>query len=178
MKKRIFSSLLVLLILSALIIPNKVQASSAWINETKVSIYIGGTYNLEIYGTSKKVTWSSTDKSIVKVNKKGVITGVSNGKATIKAKIGKNTYSCTVTVKDKVKYDIKISGDNIKVIYTPNFGFSELQPVITYYDKEGNELGKSKFTNSKVARKGTEMIDEKELPDFKYSYYEIEFITD
>lgn len=179
MMKKIISSLLVLLILSTtLIIPNKVQASSAWINETKVSVYKGGTYNLEIYGTSKKVTWSSADKTIVKVNKNGVITGVSNGKAIIKAKIGKNTYSCTVTVKDKVKYDIEINGKNIKVTYTPNFGFEELQPVITYYDKDGNELGKSEFTNTKVAKKGVEMIDEKKLPDFKYSYYEIEFISE
>ena len=179
MMKKIISSLLVLLILSTtLIIPNKVQASSAWINETKISVYKGGTYNLEIYGTSKKVTWSSADKSIVKVNKNGVITGVSNGKAIIKAKIGKNTYSCTVTVKDKVKYDIEINGKNIKVTYTPNFGFEALQPVITYYDKDGNELGKSEFTNTKVAKKGVEMIDEKKLPDFKYSYYEIEFISE
>ena len=178
MKKRILSSLLTVLLLFIAFVPYKVQASSEWINQTKVNVYIGSTYNLEIYGTSKKVTWSSTDKTIVKVDKKGVVTGVSNGKAKVEAKIGKKTYSCTVTVKDKAKYDIVINDKNVKVTYTPNFGFEELQPVITYYDKDGNELGKSEFTNTKVAKKGVEMIDEKELPDFKYSYYEIEFISD
>ncbi|WP_455717094.1 Ig-like domain-containing protein [Anaerosporobacter sp.] len=178
MKKRYLSSLLVLLMLLALIIPSKVQAYSPWISETKVSVYKGGTYNLEIYGTSKKVTWSSTDKSIVKVNKKGIITGVNNGKAKVKAKIGKKTYSCTVNVKDKAKYDIDVNGEYIKLTYTPNFGFSEFQPVITYYDKKGKELGKTEFTNSKVATKGIEMIDEKELPEYEYSYYEITFITE
>lgn len=177
MKKRYISSLLVLLMLSFLLIPIKVQAYYPWINETKASLYKGETFNLEIYCETKKITWSSTDKSIVKVNKNGVITGVSNGKAKIKAKVGKKTFTCTVTVKDKTVYDIEISGDSITLTYSPNFGFSEIQPIITYYDKKGKKLGKTEFVNSKLSKVGVDMIEEKELPDFKYSYYEIEFVT-
>lgn len=177
MKKRYISSLLVLLILSAFLITNKVQANSTRINKTKVNLYIGGTYQLEIYSTSNKIAWSSTDKSIVKVNKKGTITGVSNGKAKVKAKVGQKTYSYSVTVKDKVEYTIEINDEYIKLTYSPNFNFTKLQSLITYYDNDGKVLWKTRFVHTKVACIGDEVIDEDELPPIEYAYYEISFIT-
>lgn len=49
--------------------------------------------------TSSKITWSSSDESIVKVNSEGMLTGVSVGTATVTAKTD-NGYSdtCSVTV--------------------------------------------------------------------------------
>ena len=46
------------------------------------------------------VKWSSSDKKIVKVSKKGVITPVSVGTATITAKADGKKYTCKVTVID------------------------------------------------------------------------------
>lgn len=178
MKKRIISSLLTLLLVASLIMPVSVQADTIELSDTKVKLYVGETYQLDIYGEAKKVSWSSTDKSIVKVNKKGVITGVKNGKTKVNAKIGKTTYSCTVTVKDKVKYDIEINGKTIKLTYSSNFGFSSIQPIVTYYDKKGKILGTTEFTNSKLIYVGVDMIEEKELPKFDFSYYEITFATE
>lgn len=59
-------------------------------------------YN-EVLNTSSKVTWSSSKKTVAKVNSKGKITAVGYGTATITAKTTKNgtTYelACKVSVK-------------------------------------------------------------------------------
>ena len=55
----------------------------------------------KVKGTKKKVKWSSTKKSVATVNKKGVVTAKKKGTAYIKAKVGKKTYKCKVTVKSK-----------------------------------------------------------------------------
>ncbi len=69
------------------------------IDRSKTTIYIGQTQRLKLAGTAKRVKWSSTDRSVVTVNKKGKITGRKNGTATITAKISKKKYTCKVTVK-------------------------------------------------------------------------------
>ena len=57
---------------------------------------------LKVEGTARKVTWSSSDKKIVKVDKKGNIRGLKKGTATITAKVGDKTLKCKVKVKDAV----------------------------------------------------------------------------
>lgn len=46
-----------------------------------------------------KIKWSSTNKKIAKVSKKGVVTGVKAGTANITAKYRAKKYTCKVTVK-------------------------------------------------------------------------------
>ena len=62
---------------------------------------IGQKRALKVKNTKKKVKWSSTKKSVATVNKKGVVTAKKKGTAYIKAKVGKKTYKCKVTVKSK-----------------------------------------------------------------------------
>jgi hypothetical protein len=47
---------------------------------------------------AKKVKWSSSDASVAKVSKKGKVTGVKGGNATITGKVDKKSYTCAVTV--------------------------------------------------------------------------------
>lgn len=56
-----------------------------------------GTFKVEVKNNKKTVKWSSSNKNVATVSK-GVITAVSEGKATIKAKIKTKTYKCTVYV--------------------------------------------------------------------------------
>ena len=55
--------------------------------------------------------------SVAKVGKSGIVTAVSSGSATIKAKVGKKTLSCKVTVKEKIN-KLVYEDSNIRVYFT------------------------------------------------------------
>lgn len=75
------------------------------LNKTKLSLYVKKTYTLKLSGVSakkkSKIKWSSSNKKIATVNKKGKITAKKNGKCNIYAKYGKKKYKCKLTVKKK-----------------------------------------------------------------------------
>ena len=72
------------------------------ISNKKVTIRISEKYRLKVKNKhGKKVVWSTTSKRIAAVSKKGVVTGKKAGKAKIKAKIGKKSLRCRVTVVKK-----------------------------------------------------------------------------
>lgn len=52
-----------------------------------------------------KVTFTSSDETIAKVDEKGVVTGVKAGEVTITAKAGKTTKTVTMTVKNVIFKD-------------------------------------------------------------------------
>lgn len=54
-----------------------------------------------------KVTFTSSDETIAKVDEKGVVTGVKAGEVTITAKAGKTTKTVKMTVKDVILKDVK-----------------------------------------------------------------------
>lgn len=85
------------------------------INYEKKSLCIGDSVKLKITGTKKAIKWKSSDSDVVTVSKSGVVTAVSEGKATItgsfeyKGDIYKNTCKITVlsnwlSAKDLTKY--------------------------------------------------------------------------
>ena len=80
------------------------MAKSVKINKRKITIGLKEKVTLKatVYpkGASQKVTWSSSKKSVVKVNSKGQVEGKKTGKATITVKTAnKKSYKCTVTVR-------------------------------------------------------------------------------
>lgn len=77
----------------------KVQAAAS-LNQKNVTICKGGKTVLALNGTQEPVTWATSNKGIAKVSAKGVVTGVKKGKATITARVGKETYRCHVVVND------------------------------------------------------------------------------
>ena len=109
MKKSRKCLALMCMILSILVfaVPLQSQAAKAQINKRCLIICVGKKEKLKVSGTTKKVTWSSSNKKVVKVSKSGTIRGVKKGTATITAKVGKQKLKCKVKVKDAVK---KISG--------------------------------------------------------------------
>lgn len=70
--------------------------------EKKAVICVGRKMQLKVTGTAKKITWKSENRKIVKVNKKGWITGVSQGIAKITAMAGNKKLICKVKVKEAV----------------------------------------------------------------------------
>lgn len=71
--------------------------------DKKLTICVGSKSQLFVTGTAKKPKWKSSKPKVVKVNKKGVVTGKKLGKATITAKVGKKTLKCKVSVKKAIK---------------------------------------------------------------------------
>lgn len=94
------------------------------LNKTKVSINDGMSYTLKPTvtpenTTTKTCTWSSSNKNIVKVSSKGVITAVAPGTAVItcKTKDTGKTAKCTVTVKKVVPSSVTIDKSYYQVGY-------------------------------------------------------------
>lgn len=65
----------------------------------------GKSVRLKITGTKKKVTWSSSNKKIATVSSSGKVKAKSEGTATIRAKVGKKSYKCKVTVLDNYNWN-------------------------------------------------------------------------
>lgn len=75
-------------------------ASNVKISKKKATVIRDMTLQLKVKGTKKKAKWSSSNKSVAAVNKKGKVTAKKAGKTTITAKIGKKKYKCKITVKN------------------------------------------------------------------------------
>lgn len=71
------------------------------LSKTKATIYVGKTVSLKLKNNKKAVKWTTSNKKIATVSKKGKVKGKKAGKVTITAKVGKKKYKCKVTVKKK-----------------------------------------------------------------------------
>lgn len=69
------------------------------INKQTVTLKVGESDTLSIKGMKGKVAWSSKDKSIATINKKGKVIGISKGSTVVYGKIQGKTVSCKITVK-------------------------------------------------------------------------------
>ena len=79
------------------------------LNKSKAVIRVGKKIKLRVKNADgKKVKWTSTKKKIASVTKKGVVKGKKAGKTVIKAKVGKKTLKCRVTVR---KNNVQASAD-------------------------------------------------------------------
>lgn len=101
-RKKILTIMLTL-VLSMSMIPtiNVNAAKKVKLNKTKATIYVGKTVTLKLKNNRKKIKWSSSNKKVAIVTKKGKVKAKKAGKATITAKVGKKKYKCKITVKKK-----------------------------------------------------------------------------
>ena len=79
----------------------KAEVKKPELSKSKLSLYYGATSTLKMLNTESKVKWTSSNKNVATVSSKGKVTAKGLGTAKITAKIGKKTYKCTVTVKDR-----------------------------------------------------------------------------
>ena len=110
MKKTIIKKSIAILT-SAAILLTGISVSAAKKNITfvksKQTVYVGKKITLKISVPKKyknkisKVKWSSSNKKVAVVNKKGVVTAKKAGKTVIKAKFYGTTAKCSVIVKKK-----------------------------------------------------------------------------
>lgn len=74
-------------------------------NKKMLKIEDGSTAKLKLNGTKRKVSWSSSDEETVTVDKNGVISAESIGKAYIFAEIGEESYKIQISVTYRKIYD-------------------------------------------------------------------------
>ena len=114
MKNRIKKGVSVLLMIVVLIVavcPNVASAAKVKLNKTSLTLTKGKSYTLKVKGTSKKVTWKSSKKSVASVSQKGRVTAKKTGKTTVVATVAKKKYSCKVTVKAKKDTTTKVTAE-------------------------------------------------------------------
>ena len=147
----------------------EVPATGITLDKTSVTLYSNTTPNtvtltatVQPNNTTDTVVWSSSDENVATVNN-GVVSAVANGTATITAKAGDQTATCTVTVKtyssgggsssddSDPTYSIsapdKVTGGSIKV--TPNRASAGTRVTITAKPSSGYELDELTVTDSK-----------------------------
>lgn len=100
--KKLFA-LIFAVVLSFSMLPttNINAASKVKLSKTKTTIYVGKTVTLKLKNNKKKVKWTTSNKKIATVSKKGKVKGKKAGKVTITAKVRKKKYKCKITVKKK-----------------------------------------------------------------------------
>ena len=94
-------------------------AEKVSLNKTRATIYNGQTLQLKLMGTSDRVAWSSSARSVATVNRNGKVTAKKAGTANITAKVGNVRYTCRLTVKPALslkKSALSVNaGDSVKV---------------------------------------------------------------
>ena len=92
-KVKRFCMIVLVLAITFSITPESVfAAKTVKLNRTKATIYVGKKVQLKLINNKKKIKWSTSNKKIATVSKKGKVKGIKSGKATIIAKIGKNKF--------------------------------------------------------------------------------------
>ena len=107
-RKFVKPAVLCLLLAAALMLPLALPVSAGCnavaeksqikLDATEIEVYNGVGYLLEVEGTNKKATWSSSDRKIATVNSKGMVMGKKPGSAVITCKVAGWKLKCTVTV--------------------------------------------------------------------------------
>ena len=85
---------------------NVYAAKKIKLSKTKVILYVGENYCLDLYDGKSQVLdlkWKSSNKNVAKVNEIGNIKALKKGKAKITVKYKNKKYVCNVIVKDALK---------------------------------------------------------------------------
>ena len=99
LKKYMHAALLLLCICFLLFPSVSAQAkTTVKMKTTNVTLSVGQSKTLKLSGTSKNPKWSSNKKAVATVDRKGKVTAVGKGTATITAKLGSKKYTCKVLV--------------------------------------------------------------------------------
>lgn len=129
-----------------------VQAASIKISTKSKTLYVGYGCKLNITGTSRKVTWSSSNPKIASVSKTGYVTAKNKGTTTITAKVNGKKYKCKITVNKSAYVDpgatrsMKFIGTTKKVTYTSS------NRKIASIDKNGKVTAKKSGTVTITAK--------------------------
>ena len=183
MKKRIIALLTCLaLIISVVCIMPDSDAGVATLNITnqKITLSAGQSTQIKLNGIkASSVKWSSSNSSVVKVTKKGTVTGIKAGKAVVTGKYKQLNFKITVTVNKASKKQftngdtvLKYLGTGYKKKYDEkmwciSFTFTNNSPTPTSFSRtyyrtvfiNGIEVNESTYENAYVDIKDGATVD-------------------
>ena len=165
LKSLLVSLVFALVCVSMVTSTDVVEASSLKLNKTSLTIYTGKNSTLKVSGTSKKVTWSTSNKKVATVSSKGTVSAKSSGTATITAKVNNKNLRCKVTVKKATnsksaalkayynflksyKFDLDSSSRGFNLAYINNDSIPELIVFDGDYHAAGGKV--YAYVNGKV----------------------------
>lgn len=150
-------------------VPTSTEAASSTVKLDKktLTMYAGGSTTLKMTGTAKKLTWSSSKKSVATVSAKGVVTAKKSGKAVITVKSGSKKATCKVTVKKRLSAKQAVAKFNSQVKKIKNITLevyagsvkpanhfltiaSGVDTKVTYIDMSAMDLPKMYYKGNKV----------------------------
>ena len=108
--------------------PPAPPAAAISLNENNLKLDVNSPFTLiaTLSGISGTVVWSSSNEYVAVVDQNGVVTGISDGEATIYATVGENRASCFVTVEEGMLglpvFAIDAKSQTIYVGYTTTLG--------------------------------------------------------
>jgi hypothetical protein len=179
--KRLLKVLIVALLFVTLL-PIKADAAKAkYIIKADVVYKIYQKEKITLYvDTTKKVTWSTSNKKVVTVSSKGVVTGKDLGNATITATVGKKKYKCKVEVWSKeevIIYENDVAPADPADRYAateaettapstePDNANSDLDGIESYYN------GSASATETDTSTESDELITSDKIPEWADEYY-------
>lgn len=178
-KKRLFSLLMVFcLVLSVIgIEAPELSAASVRMNKKTATLQVGKTLNLKVSGTSDKITWRSSKKSVASVSSTGKVTAKKLGTAKIYAKFSGKKLYCKITVTGSTA-DTKAGGR-----LNPLSAYDE--HTISYYD-DGKKIGTfkiklEKFLSGNSAKNRVLANKENPVPtntqEYLYFQFQIKYVS-
>ena len=130
------------------------------LNKSKLTLETGETFKLKVVKNKNKiskVTWKSTNADVAKVSKKGLVTALTGGDATIKAafkvKKKKTTLKCKVSVLDN-----HVLAGGWEVPESPVVT-DEVKALVNQFYESSVKGNKSKLTVTPYALLGTQVVN-------------------
>ena len=147
--------IILLLIVGATTVYGVTDTSSLHLKYNSESLYRGKSLKNKLIGASGTVKWSSSNKKIATVSKKGVIKAKAFGKCTITAKSKGKTYKCRIKViARKPNFDAKIVAvKNNKTIKVRFYNYSGRSLIIlqkAYYKDYTSEKYLFRLKNTQI----------------------------
>lgn len=132
-------------------VPAQETQAAPRLSKSSVTLTVGKSMTLRVKGTTKKIVWRSTKKSVASVNSKGKVVAKKPGSARICAKFSGKKLFCNVTVNGS-SADTKAGGR-----LNPLSAYKE--HTINYYD-DGKKIGtfKIKLNSFLSGQKASEKI--------------------
>jgi uncharacterized protein YjdB len=173
--KKLYAMSLMLTLLFLLVPSQSVQAAVK-ISKKNATMEVDSTLKLKVGGTKSKVTWKSSNKSIVTINTDGIVTAIAEGEATISATVNKNQYSCVINVVDSGKKEVTAKKGTVTELTTGKYLVGEDFPAGKYNVKtisgSGNFFvhGNETYVNEVMAEEGDETFDTHSYNNLKIYY--------